>query len=142
MVGFAADSARLPRPDLWFGKDIYMVQAGCVYVLVNVNTGTCLDENLGNNWVRAWGRNGGDNQKWVLDREGPGRRWTLQNVASGRFLCPESGDLGSALRTDDDLYLWRITDDEHGDRLCLPQGPSQVVSKREDDSYVWHFEEA
>ena len=40
-----------------------MVQAGGIYVLKNQNTDTVLDENQGNNWVRAWGSNGGDNQK-------------------------------------------------------------------------------
>jgi hypothetical protein len=40
-----------------------MVHAGGIYTLKNQNTDTLLDENQGNNWVRAWGGNGGDNQK-------------------------------------------------------------------------------
>ncbi|MER6945781.1 RICIN domain-containing protein [Nonomuraea sp. NPDC000554] len=126
-----------------------MVQAGGIYVLVNVNTDTCLDENLGNNWVRAWGRNIGDNQKWLLDRQGPGRRWSVRNVASGRFLCPESDDPGTGLRTEESPYLWHITSDEQGPRLCISAAHADeednkrvLLPERKGDKQVWYFEEA
>ncbi|KAF3152030.1 hypothetical protein TWF594_005786 [Orbilia oligospora] len=93
-----------------------MVHAGGIYVLKNQNTDTVLDENQGNNWVRAWGGNGGDNQKWELNRDGPGHRWWLRNIATGRFLAPEHEDLGAALRTNDEPFLWHISDDEGGHR--------------------------
>ncbi|KAK6535459.1 hypothetical protein TWF694_001916 [Orbilia ellipsospora] len=92
-----------------------MVEAGRTYLIRNKQTGTCLDCNTGNSWVRAWHDKGGQNQKWVLDREGRGHPWTLRNVETGRFLAPapEGGDVGpkTPINTSDEPHLWHLSDD-------------------------------
>ncbi|KAF3217239.1 hypothetical protein TWF192_005677 [Orbilia oligospora] len=121
-----------------------MVHAGGIYVLKNQNTDTVLDENQGNNWVRAWGGNGGDNQKWELNRDGPGHRWWLRNIATGRYLAPENEDLGAALRTNDEPFLWHISDDEGGHRLQIHHDVDLHIdvkdASRDDDTVVLLWE--
>ncbi|MET9241218.1 RICIN domain-containing protein [Nonomuraea sp. NPDC003709] len=126
-------------------------------MLVNQNTGTCLDENQGNHWVRAWGPNGGDNQKWEVNRDGPGRRWWLRNIQSGRYLCHDGEEPGSALRTAEEQVLWHLSDDEGGYRLQIEHDVDLHIdakdASRDDDTrvllwerkgnnQVWRFEEA
>ncbi|WP_284735445.1 RICIN domain-containing protein [Nonomuraea sp. NEAU-A123] len=133
------------------------MHAGGVYVLVNQNTDTCLDENQDNHWVRAWGRNGGDNQKWEVNRDGPRRLWWLRNIQSGRYLSHDGEGLGSALHTSEEQVLWHISDDEGGHRVQIhPDIDLHVDVKdasRDDDtvvllwerkgnSQVWILEEA
>ncbi|KAK6532441.1 hypothetical protein TWF281_006629 [Arthrobotrys megalospora] len=134
-----------------------MVQEGGIYFIKNQNTDTVLDENQGNNWVRAWGGNGGDNQKWELNRDGPRQKWWLRNVATGRYLTPENTDLGAALRTEEEPFRWHISDDEGGFRLQTEHDVDLHIdvkdASRDDDTIVllwerkgnnqvWHFEEA
>ncbi|MEU8364585.1 RICIN domain-containing protein [Nonomuraea sp. NPDC048882] len=136
-------------------KDI-CVREGSIYVLVNVNTGTCLDENQGNHWVRAWGPNGGDNQKWEVNRDGPGQKWWLRNIGSGRYLCPELTARGGALRTEEEPFRWHISSDEQGTRLQVEHDvdlhvdvedassddDTAVLSwKHRGNNQVWRFEE-
>ncbi|MEV0387726.1 RICIN domain-containing protein [Nonomuraea sp. NPDC050643] len=134
-----------------------MVQAGRIYTLKNQNTDTCLDLNTANGRVRAWGGNGGDNQKWRLDREGPGHRWHLQNVAAGLYLAPEHDGVGAALRGASDPYLWHISDDEGGHRLQIARDVDLHIDvenascdddtkvllwERKGDNQVWILEDA
>ncbi|KAF3909113.1 hypothetical protein ABW21_db0205886 [Orbilia brochopaga] len=133
-----------------------MAHAGRIYVVKNQNTDTVLDENQGNNWVRAWGYKGGDNQKWELNRQGPGHRWWLRNVQSGRFLAAENEDAGAALRTSEDEFLWHISEDEGGFRLQIRKDLDLHIDvkdanrdddtivllwKRKGNNQVWYLEE-
>ncbi|KAK6332879.1 hypothetical protein TWF696_002899 [Orbilia brochopaga] len=134
-----------------------MAREGGIYVVRNQNTNTVLDENQGNNWVRAWGANGGDNQKWELNREGRGHRWWLRNRQSGRYLASEHEDAGAALRTSEEPFLWHISEDEGGYRLQIRKDLDLHIdvkdANRDDDTIVllwerkgnnqvWHLEEA
>ncbi|KAF3932106.1 hypothetical protein ABW20_dc0106861 [Dactylellina cionopaga] len=98
-----------------------MVQAGATYFIRNKETDTVLDLNEDNGWVRAWNHKGGDNQKWVLEREGPGHPWTLRNLASGQFLALEGGEPGHATKHSEEPQLWHIRADEDGFRLVTAE---------------------
>ncbi|KAF4952735.1 hypothetical protein FGADI_6487 [Fusarium gaditjirri] len=136
-----------------------MPQAGRIYIIRNDNTGTVLDENQYNNWVRAWGHRGCDNQKWELNRDGPSRKWWLRNLATGRFLTPEDVGIGSALRTEDEPFRWHISSAGNGFRLASLQPDSDIdlyvevkdaapdddsiimLWERKGNNQVWYLEE-
>ncbi|MGW4958819.1 RICIN domain-containing protein [Nonomuraea sp. NPDC004186] len=44
---------------------------------------------------KAWAPNGGDNQTWELDRDGPGRRWWLRNMPSTDCMSVSASNGGS-----------------------------------------------
>ncbi|EPS38339.1 hypothetical protein H072_8025 [Dactylellina haptotyla CBS 200.50] len=130
-----------------------MVNPGSQYFIVNKDTGTVLDCNEGNGWVRAWRQKGGDNQKWIIDRSGPRQPWYLKNVATGKFLYRDDESSEGALRVDDQEHLWHVTgnDDEgfrEGDGLFLDIKDANrdndaivLLYEKKGDNQVWYFRE-
>ncbi|KAF3914226.1 hypothetical protein AA313_de0201626 [Arthrobotrys entomopaga] len=138
-----------------------MVAAGRTYMIRNKQTNTCLDCNVGNSWVRAWHSKNGQNQKWILDREGQGHPWTLKNAETGRYLAPapEGGPVQNKtpLNTTDQPHLWHLVadgdflriqyPDDHNLNIDIDGGSSHndavvILWEKGGDNQVWEFVEA
>ncbi|CAL1702567.1 unnamed protein product [Somion occarium] len=99
------------------------IEEGHKYRLVNAKSGTTLDLSGGDNKsLIGYDWHGGENQKWILERQGSG--WTFKNAASGLYFSVEgNAEDGSPVTASENPTQWDIwPDEEDGSvyRIFLP----------------------
>ncbi|RVD88207.1 uncharacterized protein DFL_002402 [Arthrobotrys flagrans] len=137
-----------------------MPESGSTYKIINHKNGTALDlSGTDNVSITGWDSHDGDNQKWILSEEDG--LWTIQNVATDKFLAPGGDDQGVDVIGADEAFQWDIRnegDEEELWRLFVPhselnvdldsQGEEEIPAGAKvqlwgqwaGDNQVWKFE--
>ncbi|KAJ3576329.1 hypothetical protein NP233_g495 [Leucocoprinus birnbaumii] len=100
------------------------LQSGRVYKITNVKTPSFVVDLSGanNREIIGYSDNGGQNQRWMLERENDG--WTLRNLANGKYAGVEnfSDANGAKVIAVDQQYTWHIWHEDqtnHPDRFRI-----------------------
>ncbi|KAF9530784.1 hypothetical protein CPB83DRAFT_892417 [Crepidotus variabilis] len=98
------------------------VNTNTTYIISNVKAGTVIDLSAGDNrTVTGWAKNGGPNQKWVLNWTG--NAWNIKNNYTGTYLSidgsPADGTRLVAAPAPFAWHIWRDANNTNTFRYSL-----------------------
>ncbi|KXN92490.1 hypothetical protein AN958_07437 [Leucoagaricus sp. SymC.cos] len=134
------------------------IQPGRRYRLTNVKTtDNVLDlSGADNRSLIGYAWNGGDNQKWLFERNNDG--WTIRNVATGLYASIDSHSNGAKVVGRQEPFTWHIWHAENGNnqqfRISVPnvkksldlsnhgQGPDiEIWGQWQGENQLWYLDE-
>jgi DNA-binding winged helix-turn-helix (wHTH) protein len=96
------------------------ILAGATYVLENKKSGSALEvpvsSAINGTLLDQWQKNGGNNQRWVVEANGP--YWTFTNVASGKLLDDPNASRVVGVQVDQ----WQANHAPNQNWLVIPVG--------------------